>query len=323
MATLKQYASFEEKERYFVNGSAKIIINIDKIFSRLDDLQKNGDFIFRGVDEAKYMLYNSAQRHYLTSELFRHAAPGDEAGHYDKFVGGLIDECKQWNNFTVKNLLAASGIDENNSLAYLSYMQHFGVPTPLLDFTYDPYQALFFAVNTANTYSSDKEIDNYFSLYYTYYNSTIFEGWRGAFNSDEYTAGSSKLNYDVVSKSIAHIVLPQDEAYKILNNTNIINQKGLFIYSSKPDEPLEELYSEHVAFVRQGLTESLSKEQIDDLFISDHFAGCFNIHKSFIPYIKMKLAERGITPDFVYPDPYKIKGSALSKATIQSLVIKK
>jgi hypothetical protein len=167
MATLSQYRSFAEKNECFLNGNTKFIINIDKLFDKIDELHRNRDFIFRGVDEAKYKLYNSAQRHYINSELFKHAAPDDDAGHYDRFVGGLIDECKQWNSSTVKNLLTASGIDENNSFAYLSYMQHFGVPTPLLDFTFNPYLALFFAVNSVKHYPSDNEIDNYFSLYCT------------------------------------------------------------------------------------------------------------------------------------------------------------
>ncbi|MGI4736638.1 MAG: FRG domain-containing protein [Janthinobacterium lividum] len=323
MAKLEQYADFSEKNEYFKDGDLKIIINVDKIFDKLDELHSNGDFIFRGIDEAKYKLYNSAQRYYINSELFKHAAPDDDAGHYDRFIGGLVDECKQWNNSTVKNLLNASGIDENNSLAYLSYMQHFGVPTPLLDFTFNPYMALFFAVNGARYVESDNEIDNYFSLYYTYHNATVFEGWRATFSSEAYTEEANKLTYDIVSKAALHILLPQDEPYRILNNTNIINQQGLFIYSSHAFKPLEQSYTEHVAFIKEGLVEKLSKEAIDDLLIIDTFAACFNIHKSLIPYIKKRLLDKGIAPDFVYPDPYKIKEVALVNATIQSLVTRK
>nr|GFA12373.1 hypothetical protein [Tanacetum cinerariifolium] len=185
MAQLKQYSDFSEKNR--------------------------------GIDEAKYMLYNSSQRHYINSELFMQAEPDDDAGHYDRFVGGLIDECKQWNNYT---------------------------------------------------------------------------GWRHTINSAEYTAGASKLSYDVASKGLNHVLLPTDEAYRILNNTNIINQQGLFIYNSHSSTPLEQMYIEHVATLKEELPKKLSRQAIDDLLILDNFASCLNIHKSLIPYIKTKLSER-------------------------------
>ncbi|WP_284461762.1 FRG domain-containing protein, partial [Chryseobacterium sp.] len=86
----------------------------------------------------------------------------------------LISATKKWNNEVVKKLLINSGIDENNDLAYLSYMQHFGVPTPFLDYTNNPYVALFFAIDGINFTPSDNEIDNYFSLYFTYKTNTAF-----------------------------------------------------------------------------------------------------------------------------------------------------
>ncbi len=39
---------------------------------------------------------------------------------------------------------------------------------------------------------------------------------------------SSKIPYSEVSKNPMQLLLPDNEAYQIINNTNIINQKGLF-----------------------------------------------------------------------------------------------
>ena len=115
------------------------------------------------------------------------------------------------------------------------------------------------------------------------------------------------------------ILLPDYESYKILNNTNIINQKVLFFYNNSPDKPLEETYLEFAIYLK----EHLGGEKFKEMLMLETFANCFNIHKSLIPYITEKLKERGITSDFVYPDTYKMKNEALKNATIKSLLRKK
>jgi hypothetical protein len=318
MALLTEYSEISQKGKFFTNGTVKVDIHIDQIFERLDELAATGDFIFRGVTEAKYKLFNSSQRFYITHELFKHTKPENVHAHYDNFISSLIDECKNWNNSTVKNQLIASGIDEDNCLAYLSYMQHFGTPTPFLDFTFDPYLSLYFATENAHYIPSNIEIENYFSIYYTYQNASAFEGWKHVFNKNSQNLKNGKISYDEVNKNSMHILLPTDEPYKILNNTNIVNQKGLFFYNNNPFNPLEETYLKYATYTK----ENLGEEKFKDMMMLDTFANSINIHKSFIPYVKNKLKERGITKDYVYPDTYKMKNDVLEKATISSLLTK-
>lgn len=319
MGLLQQYKDISEKAHYFNQGDLKVIAHVDKIFEKLDEFHAMGDFIFRGSPEAKYKLYNSAQRHYINHELFAQVPLKDVSKHYDQFIEHLIYECKVWNNATVKNLLISSGIDEENSLAYLSYMQHFGVPTPFLDFSFSPYLALFFAIDNNEYSPSDIEIDNYFSIYYTYQNATAFEGWKHLFNKNGKDIDKGKIPYTEVCKNSMHILLPDAESYKILNNTNIINQQGLFFYNNSAMKPLEETYLEFAIYVKEHLGDKKFKEML----LLDTFANCINIHKSLIPYIKVKLEQKGITSEFVYPDTYKMKIEAIKNATINSLVTKK
>lgn len=319
MAQLQQYKDIAEKAQYFNNGDIKIIINVDKIFEQLDELHATGDFIFRGSTDAKYKLYNSAQRYYINNELFKQVNSENIPEHYDNFIESLIVESKNWNNGTVRKLLIASGVDEENSLAYLSYMQHFGVPTPFLDFTFNPYLALFFALDSTTYVPSDNEIDNYFSIYYTYQNATIFESWKHVFKTNGQNLDSGKITYKEVNKNSMHILLPDTESYKILNNTNIINQQGLFFYNNDALKPLEETYLEFADYTKEYLGEKKFKEML----MLDTLSNCFNIHKSLIPYIKEKLKEKGITSDFVYPDAYKMKTEVIKNATIKSLMTRK
>lgn len=82
---------------------------------------------------------------------------------------------------------------------------------------------------------------------------------------------------------------------------------------------MEETYLEFSQTVKTRFGEEKYKEML----MLDTFANCFNIHKSLIPYIMEKLRTKGITPDFVYPDPYKMRIEAIKNATISSLKTKK
>lgn len=319
MAKLTEYANISEKAKYFQQGDIRIVLNVDDIFEKLDTFQANGDFIFRGCSQAKYKLYNSAQRQYINSELYIQVKEDQRSSHYDHFVNSLIEDCKNWNQGTVRKLLNAAGIHEENALAYLSYMQHFGVPTPFLDFTFNPYMAMFFAIDGVTYTASDNEIDNYFSIYYTYQNAVLFESWKHVFNTQGQNLKNGKITYEEVNKNSMHILLPTDEPYKILNNTNIINQQGLFFYNNHPFKPLEENFYDFASAMKKHF----GKEKFNAMYMHDTFANCLNIHKSLIPYIKEKLKAKGITQEFVYPDPYKMKNDAIHSASIASLITRK
>jgi len=315
MATLSEYKTLTEKNAVFHQGDVRIVVNVDKIFEKLDEFSATGDFIFRGCCEAKYKMYNSAQRIYINQELYQQVRTEEIQSHYDKFIDNLISESRSWNKFTVANLLKASKIDEDNSLAYLSYMQHFGIPTPFLDFTFDPYYALFFAVDNVVDNPSDSEIDNYFSIYFTYHNAMIFEGWKYAFDEINEQQNIGNISYDTVSANWMNILLPDNKAYSILNNTNIINQKGLFFYNNHPFKPLEERYLEFAKSVKDKVGQS----KFDEMLMHETIAGCYNIHKSLVPYILEKLKRKGITRDFLFPDVYKMKIEVVKNAIASSI----
>ncbi|SOD99786.1 FRG domain-containing protein [Spirosoma fluviale] len=308
----EEYGNFEEKGDIFHNGGVKICFNVDQMFDLLENLIKREDFIFRGCPEAKYKIYNSAQRYYIGNELYKQVKAEDMNKHYTEFISNLIEECKNWNNSTVSNLLLNSGINGNNCIPYLSFMQHYGVPTPLIDFTYDPYVALFFAIDGETYKPSDVEIDNYFSLYYTFQSMGAFAGWQATFDEK---FKNNALTYDELSYNEMQILTPKRAELGIINNTNIINQKGLFFYNNDPTLPLEENYLEFIQYLKKEMGEDKMKE----FAITETLLNCINFHKSLIPYIKKKLDDLGITREYIYPDFYRMKDKALTSASIKAL----
>ncbi|WP_079243198.1 FRG domain-containing protein [Chryseobacterium indologenes] len=310
---LEEYKTFEDKKYFFKDGDLKLDKDVQKIFDTIKAFQEIGDgFIYRGCGEAKYKLYNSAQRMYINQELHKQVQDDIISEHYKDFISNLITATKKWNNEVVKKLLINSGIDENNDLAYLSYMQHFGVPTPFLDYTSNPYVALFFAIDGINFTPSDNEIDNYFSLYYTYKMNTAFITWQMVFDKN---IKEKDISYESIDLNCMSIILPETEFYKIFNSANIINQEGLFLFNNHPWYPLERTYKEDVEHTKSSLGEDKFKE----LMILDTVSGCINIHKSLIPAIRLKLNEMGITANYIYPDMVNFKHTIINDGILKSL----
>ncbi len=83
-------------------------------------------FMFRGVNEAKYKMYNSAQRAWIENDLILNDIP------YHNLINRRIIDAKSSNGNYFKKI----GIVQDNDLAILSFLQHYEPPTPLLDFTY-------------------------------------------------------------------------------------------------------------------------------------------------------------------------------------------
>jgi len=100
-------------------------------FEYLDKLALQGnDFIFRGHKKEEYKLKTTLHRH----RKIPHSDCSDIDEMIDQFRVGLTR-------------IGIAPFQSDSRLDWLEYARHHGVPTPVLDFTYSPYIALFFAFN--------------------------------------------------------------------------------------------------------------------------------------------------------------------------------
>lgn len=156
-------------------------------------------YVFRGQADAAWEIESTLER-MLGSE----------------WSADLARKCedRSLNSFKSKYQIYCGGEHRPNSkLAWLSVMQHYGVPTRLIDFTTSPYIALYFALE-----SYDHKSGSDFSIFY--------------------------LNYtDLMSKSISYI----RDRDRMFNETRIsINEKQDEIFETVIDR-----YSYDIAWVSE------------------------------------------------------------------------
>lgn len=106
------------------------IDSIDGLIRRLNEFPNN--FIYRGHANASWNLESSLER--VVGERWS----AEQARRFEEF---------SVSQFQSKfHLYDRENVEPTSKLAWLSVMQHYGVPTRLVDFTESPYIALYFAL---------------------------------------------------------------------------------------------------------------------------------------------------------------------------------
>ena len=132
--------------------------DFDNFILKHKEFNVKSNFIFRGVNEAKYKLYNSAQRYWITHEL-----KDFNAENYVYFVCNLIHNAKNYLNGILDKYFKSFGYYPND-FSILSFLQHYKAPTPLLDWTKILNYALFFSLDNLEHFQRN-DINNYVSIY--------------------------------------------------------------------------------------------------------------------------------------------------------------
>lgn len=128
----------------------KILYSADEVINELSSLAKNKNLVFRGYGKQTELYPNIIRNSDLTNR-----------------------EIELLSNFEKYGLQYFS---VNNAIDFMSYGQHFGLPTRLLDFTYNPFVALFFSLfmPKGTNYKNEEDKDFYYIRYSDLDNQIVF-----------------------------------------------------------------------------------------------------------------------------------------------------
>lgn len=215
--------------------------------------------------------------HTLAPSLYRHSE--------FKTIEEFIDlEQKMINRFTQRSIPFHSR-NINDEWDRLFFMQHFGIPTRLLDWTENPFVALFFAVMNSNYTKSGKNIS--FSDDAVIWVLDPVAWNRHALSFKTFTDGIlSQIDQD-----LSWYKPPVDcrnmnnhpvAMYGAHNSQRIVAQRGVFTVFGKQLKPMEKLY-------------------IDDGF-PDGSLHSIKINKTVIEKLRKDVTNYGITDSVIFPD---------------------
>lgn len=313
---LKEYSDFAEKGAMF---DIHTINNKDELDRLVLSESKKNKTVYRGVSEAKYKIYTSAQREWITKELSKTTLK------FDDFIEIMISEAKNRRRKLLERYFKS--LNHNvNDLLVLSFLQHYGAPSPLLDVTSNIYKSLFFCFYKMSYTPSDKIIDNYTSLYVFDNIQSIcsflpskrmakdmkyksLKDTPAQSSGNLYLGDISKLNGDNLYETLLRYEKLREQRLFLINdshryslrplsmeksfylssimapNLNVLAQDGAFIVYINDVKPLEDFYHDEKAVKLQ----------------------CYNIHKSLKEYVFDKYLEtRSVNEDTLFPQEESI-----------------
>ena len=269
------------------------------------------------------MMYTSAQRKWLEYEMKQWGSFG-----YLDYIKNQVDNAAKTK--LLKKVLEYynyKGADKEFPL--LAILQHYGAPTPLLDWSYNYNVALFMATVNGKT-AEDKNrtsLKNYFSIYRInkldhqsineLYGFLDIAKRKGLPKILDFAAESNYLSLMSDANGFVRMVFYISDFIQSLSdgklrriqsrrkpltsiyNQNIIPQEGLFIFNPDGEKPLEDM---------------ISKENTTNSF------NCYNIHKDLSEYLRRKTNyKERINKSYIYPDLYKV-ASQVHNDTLNGLV---
>ncbi len=201
------------------------IDNIETLIHELNTFPSH--YIYRGQADASWGIQSSLERN--IGDNFSKL----QAVKYEEF--SLQHFKSKFHLYDRENILPVS------KLAWLSIMQHYGVPTRLIDFTESPYVAIYFALETYSPHS-----ENDFSVYAIDYRATMKQSLAAISDHDKDFKETYESLYDKHDSVFEDYV--DRYSYNILwitepnqMNIRLDRQAGSFLLSGNSGERVETL----------------------------------------------------------------------------------
>lgn len=336
MAELPTYYDLEQKRKFFSNGQKESFVidtktALDQWFKDFQDEEKQETeidataWIYRGMTEAKYKLLTSAQRLWISYAMRQWANKS-----YVEFISDLVDKAN--GNTLIKKVFDLYNYSRSDrEFPILSLLQHYGAPTPLMDWSYNNNVAFFFATDGLKKKEEPKKkIDDYFSVYRInkrkYKNELLniidfipkelypnINSFRDFGDNNRNSNGilyisdfERKGESTGETRPYGHFMIRTKKPLTSIYNQNIIPQEGLFIFNPFSQKTLEDIFNSDL------------KKDGWNLVLTPF--DCFNIHKDLAEYLRRKIDVRfKINKSFIYPN-LNDEAIKIKKTTLNGLI---
>ena len=303
------YTTLNEKNKNFLNQPDTEYQCQNKI-ETIEDLNRvinfykgKTNFIFRGSKEAKYMVLSQLQLQWLNKGCSK------DIRLFNSYIKDCISKLKNTNRFN--KLIQSNGLKmEHSDFFALAILQHYGIPTPLIDLTEDINVGLFFMTdNLVITNCQQSEIDNYSSLYVINKKHPYIVSYQNLMEEGNYNADKMLDEHFINNPKDKKLILERENPYtydKVCENgTGLILERGFFktnssyfgettfVINSKRQEQQKGLFA-----LNSQLEKSLEKFYCD--WYKSPIMICYNINKKLTGEIKKYLESIKIDKDIIY-----------------------
>lgn len=326
------YGSLFNKSQFIASEQVDSEEQFDKLW---DEHLGKTDHLYRGQREATWQLYTSGQRSWIGNRLH------ESENSYGDFLIRLVENARTAHDGILVKYLASIGMDPEVDMAVLSFLQHFGAPTPLQDWTWSFGNAVFFALEGLKM-AGKTEADHYCSVYYIEEQGFSSAGLKDVFetvwkeSSPELSARGRREFIDLgfISEADFDRVVDMEKAdagakhrfallfgrefVKVERLMSHANHWPITYFSDRDDLPgLSFSLNNSLNIQNQrgvfmfNTHEALPIEHVGiQLHEADHgkndsyrFCRCWNVHRGLESHIRAKLNAAGIDKGFIYPDP--------------------
>lgn len=278
-----KYTSREQKQTIFKNC---IYLDSESDVRAFLDLVGKGTFdsgnTFRGAKKASYVLYTSFQREWIEWGM-------EGVLNHHALIRYFLLEAHRLRETEVATIPELKQVEAYDDLGMLSLLQHYGCPTPLLDFTTDIRVALLFAAEPSSSTDLQSPLDDYFSIYtFSNYlielvNRGLEATWKEHSTDERESARRFVRSYDAMSVQDVLVYHPDrhNEVYGMgvvpfWNSKKIQAQKGAFGSN----------VSSNMGFAEALLAHVYRRTRVQRLRNGAHdWIRCLNIHRQFAPVV--------------------------------------